>query len=356
VRNIVAPDAAVLAVDLAKDVFELAWADAHGRVLARERLARREFASCLDNRACVEVLMEACGSAHHWARRFARAGHRPLLLPAHDVRPYVRRRKTDRTDAAGLIEARRCGDIQPVPVKSTGQQAVQALHRIREHHKTQRTASINLLRGLLREFGIVIPAGASKVRPAVIAALEDADNDLAADLRQALASVLDRIADDEIAMAGIERQLAEHARTDVRVRRYLDAGGTGIITATALSASCGDLTRFPSGRHFASSLGLAPRVNASGNTTRLGRITKRGDRYLRTLFIHGARAELRAAAVARAKAKPLDRTRAWALALADKAGHNVAAVALANKTARRLRAANKYGQRFNPDHVSPRPE
>jgi transposase len=264
VRKIVAPEATLLAVDLAKDVFELAWADGNGRVLARERLSRREFDSCLDNRACIEVVMEACGSAHHWARRFARSGHRPVLLPAHDVRPYVRRRKTDRTDTAGLIEARRCGDIQPVPVKSTGQQAVQALHRIREHHKTQRTASINLLRGLLREFGIVIPAGASKVRPAVIAALEDAGNDLAADLRQALASVLDRIDDDEAAMESIERQLAEHARTDVRAHRYLDAGGIGVVTATALSASCGDLKRFPSGRHFASSLGLVPRVNASG--------------------------------------------------------------------------------------------
>lgn len=356
VRKIVAPDATVLAVDLAKDVFELAWADGSGRVLARERLARREFASCLDNRASVEVVMEACGSAHHWARRFARVGHRPVLLPAHDVRPYVRRRKTDRTDAAGLVEARRCADIHPVPVKSTGQQAIQALHRIREHHKTQRTASINLLRGLLREFGIVIPAGAAKVRPAALAALEDADNDLASDLRQALAAVLDRIEAHEADMAAIERRLAQHARSDVRAQRYLDAGGVGVITATAISASCGDLKRFPSGRHFASSLGLAPRVNASGHNTRLGRITKRGDRYLRTLLIHGARAELRAAAAARAKAKPLDRTRIWALALADKVGHNVAATALANKTARRLWAAEKHGERFDPNHVTQRPE
>lgn len=275
-RKIVAPDAALLAVDLAKDVFELAWADANGRVLARERLARREFASGLDNRACIEVVMEACGSAHHWARRFARAGHRPVLLPAHDVRPYVRRRKTDRTDAAGLIEARRCADIRPVPVKTTGQQAVQALHRIREHHKTQRTASINLLRGLLREFGIVIPTGAAKVRPAALAALEDADNELTADLRHALADVLDRIEADEATMTCIEQQLAEHARSDLRAQRYLAAGGIGVITATALSASCGDLKRFPSGRHFASSLGLAPRVTASGHCTRMGRITKRG--------------------------------------------------------------------------------
>jgi transposase len=355
-RKIVAPDAAVLAVDLAKDVFERASADGNCRVLARERLGRREFASCLDNRACIEVVMEACGSAHHRARRFARAGHQPVLLPAHDVRPFVRRRKTDRTDAAGLLEARRCADIRPLPVKTTGQQVVQALHRIREHYKTQRTASIKLLRGFLREFGIIIPTGAAKARPAALVALEDADNELAVDLRQALASVLDRIQADEAAMACIEQQLVEHARGDLRAQRHLAAGGIGVITATALSASCGELKRFPSGRHFASSLGLAPRVDASGHTTRLGRIIKRGDRYLRTPLVHGARAELRAAAVARTKAKPLDRTPAWALVLADKAGQNVAAIALANKTGRRLWAAEKYGERFDPNHVSPRPD
>jgi transposase len=267
----------------------------------------------------------------------------------------VRRRKTDRTDAAGLIEARRCADIHPVPVKSAGQQALQGLHRIREHHKSQRTASINLLRGLLREFGITIPVGASKVRPAVLAALEDADNDLAIDLRHALADVLDLVNAAESAIDRIDQQLAKHASADPRAQRYLAAGGIGPITATALAASCGDLGRFPTGRHFASSLGLTPRINASAHTTRLGRITKRGDRYLRTLLIHGARAELRAAVIARAKAKPLNRTRAWALALADKSGHNVAAIALANKSARRLWAAEKHRERFDPDHVSSKP-
>ena len=152
--------------------------------------------------------MEACGSAHAWARRFQRLGHAVELLPAQHVRPYVRRNKTDRADAAGLLEAARCGDIRPVPVKTPEQQGTQGLHRIREHHKAQRTAAINTVRGLLREFGFAFPAGADKVRPATLAALEDGDNDIPMALRHALAGLLDQIAACQEAMAAIEKQLA----------------------------------------------------------------------------------------------------------------------------------------------------
>ena len=234
-----------LAVDLAKDVFELAFADGSGRVVERKRLKRGPFATCLDQRAPLRVVMEACGSAHYWARRFARSGHVVTLLPAQYVRPYVRRNKTDRADAAGLLEADRCGAIRPVPVKTPEQQGAQGLHRIREHHKTQRTAAINLLRGLLREFGLAIPAGADKVRPAVLLALEDADNDLPIDLRQALAGLLDQIAACQEAMATIEKQLTEFAQRDTRSQRLMAASGVGLITATALSASLGDFARLP---------------------------------------------------------------------------------------------------------------
>ena len=160
--------ATTVAIDLAKDVFELAYADADHRIVARKRLSRRAFARVLDNQGPLRVVMEACGSAHYWARRFASQGHTLRLLPARDVRPYVRRNKTDRTDAAGLLEADRCAQIDAVPIKSPEQQGVQALHRIREQWKAQRTATINLMRGVLREFGVVIPLGAAKVRPAVL--------------------------------------------------------------------------------------------------------------------------------------------------------------------------------------------
>ena len=211
-------DATSVAIDLAKDVFELAYADG-ARLVGRQRMSRSAFAQAFDNRAPLRIVMEACGSAHHWARHMQRRGHAVVLLPAHDVRPYVRGNKTDRTDAAGLLEADRCGAIRPVPVKTVSQQGIQGLHRAREFHKAQRTAAINLLRGLLREFGIVIPRGSAKVRPAVLAALEDADNELPMSLRETLATVLDGIADATRAMTDIETRLQAFARNDARSQR-----------------------------------------------------------------------------------------------------------------------------------------
>lgn len=346
---------ATVAVDLAKDVFELAYADGAGHIVQRRRLSRSAFGRAFDNRAALHVLMEACGSAHYWARRFQRGGHAVTLLPAHAVRPYVRGNKTDRTDAVGLLEAARCGSIRPVPVKTPEQQGIQGLHRMREFHKAQRTAALNLVRGLLREFGIVIPPGATKVRPAVLAALEDADNELPMALRDMLAALLETIRQAEQAMAMIEDHLRTFAERDLRSQRLQAAGGIGLITATALSTSVGELARFRSGRHFASYLGLTPREHSSGSKRHLGRVTKRGDVYLRMLLIHGARAVLRSAKVARSRGQPLDRTRAWALALAERVGHNKAAVALANKTARRLWAAEHHRKTFDPNHVSVQP-
>jgi transposase len=345
----------IVAIDLAKDAFQLTFADAAHRVLARKRLSRAAFARELVQRPPLHVAMEACGSAHYWARRFAALGHRVTLLPAHQVKPYVLRRKTDRTDADGLLEALRCAGLRPVPVKTPEQQGIQGLHRIREQHKAQRTATINLIRGLLREFGVVIPAGADKVRPALLAALEDGDNDLPMALRHALAGLLDQLATHEHAMGAIEAALREFSARDGRSQRLQRAGGIGLITATALSAAIGDVDRFASGRQFASYLGLTPREHSSGSTRQLGRITKRGDIYLRMLLIHGARANLRAAALARKRGTDLDRTQAWALDLSQRIGHNKAAVALANKTARRLWAAEHHRSSFDPDHVSARP-
>lgn len=345
-------NATTVAIDLAKDVFELAFADDHAHITERKRLRRDAFAQAFDNRAPLKVVMEACSSAHYWARRFSRTGHTVSLLPARDVRPYVRRNKTDRADAAGLLEAARCGDIHPVPIKTIDQQAVQSLHRVREHFKVQRVASMNLLRGVLREFGITIPLGAAKVRPAVLAALADAENDLAMDLRHTLAAVLAQIEQLEDEITAIEKRLAAFARRDLRSQRLLLVPGIGLITATAISASVGELERFKSGRHFASWLGLTPKEHSSGKHRRLGRVTKRGDIYLRTMMIHGARSMLQAARGAKAKGKALDPLRSWAADLAERVGHNKAAVAVANKLARRLWAAEHHRTAFNPDHES----
>jgi transposase len=300
--------------------------------------------------------MEACGSAHHWARVLQAQGHQVRLLPARDVRPYVRGNKTDRADAAGLLEADRCGQIATVAIKTSEQQGVQAQHRVRERLKTQRTALLNLLRGVLREFGIAIPIGAMKVRPAVRDALEDGDNALPMALRETLAGLLDGIDALEAMMARIERRLTAFARHDVDSHRHQQAPGVGVLTATAISASAGDLHRFATGRHFAAWLGLTPREHSSGRSRKIGSITKRGDPYLRTLLIHGARSVLCAALSRRKRRQPLDRFQSWALAVAERRGHNKAAVALANKLARRLWAMTRDGKPYDGDHISVAPE
>lgn len=347
--------ATTVAIDLAKEVFELAFADPAGHILERKRLTRRAFSRAMENRAPLTVVMEACGSAHYWGRRFQAQGHAVRLLPPRDVRPYVRRNKTDRADAAGMIEAARCAQIAEVPVKSPRQQGLQALHRVREQLKAQRTAAINLVRGLLREYGVTIPNGAAKVRAAVLAALEDGDNEVPMSLRATLAGQLERIAAFQGDMAAIEKRLAEEAGRDVAVQRYLTVPGVGLLTATALRAGAGELSRFKSGRHLAAWIGLVPREHSSGHHRRLGRITKRGDAYLRTLLIHGGRAVLRSALMRRRAGRPLDPLQTWALDLAQRQGHNRAAVALANKLARRLWALDHYATAFNPNHRSHKP-
>lgn len=347
--------ASTVAVDLAKDVFELAFADARGRVIGRKRLGRRAFARVLEQQPPLRVLLEACGSAHYWGRHFQRQGHTVRLIPARDVRPYVRGNKTDRHDVAGMLEADRCAEIHEVPVKTPEQQGIQALHRLREHLKRERTATLNVLRGVLREFGVIAPVGASRLPAAVRDALEDGDNALPMALRHSLAEQLQRLAQLSADMAAIEQRLEAFASRDVAVQRYRDVPGIGLLTATALRASAGDLSRFRNGRQFSAWLGLTPREHSSGRQRRLGGLTKRGDAYLRTLLIHGARAVLQAARLKQRRGQRLDPLQSWALSVQARQGHNKAACALANKLARRLWAMAHHGQPFDPHHLSRRP-
>jgi transposase len=274
--------------------------------------------------------MEACGTAHFWGRQAQAHGHRVVLLPPQAVRPYVPRNKTDRADAKGLLEAVRNEGIHPVPVKSEAQQALTALHRLRSTWLAARTARLNTVRGLLREFGVVIPVGARRVRPTVAALLADPDTALPAALRPALQSASEEIGDLERRLREVERQIAALATMTPAVATLRTIPGVGLLTATALVAFVGDAKRFPTARHFASSLGLTPRERSSGLRRRLGAISKRGDPYLRMLLIHGARSVLCHAK----RAAPPRRRQQWALALECRRGHNPAAVALANKLAR----------------------
>lgn len=319
-----------IAVDLAKSVFEVAVSCQPGRVSERHRLSRAAFLDFFAQRQPATVLLEACGSAHYWARRIRELGHEVRLLPPHRTRPYVTGNKTDQSDAKGLLEAQRNEQIQPVPVKSVDQQAVSALHRLRSAWLAARTARINTVRGLLREFGIVIPLGSKRVVPRVQELLEDAESGLPDSIRPALNEARSEILELERRMRSVEQELRTLSRQLPVVGKLCSIPGIGLITSTALFAFVGDVNRFSSARHFASYLGLTPREHSSGLRRRLGSISKRGDGYLRMLLTHGARAVLWKA---RLREEP-DRLRAWVLRVEQRRGHNKATIGLANKLAR----------------------
>ena len=319
-----------VAVDVAKSVFQLAVSEHPGHVGEHRRLTRAQLTRFFSNRAACTVLMEACGSSHHWGRQLEQLGHSVRLLPAHAVRPYVCRNKTDRADAMALLEAARKQDLRDVPLKSVAQQTLTALHRLRSGWSATRTARLNTVRGLLREFGFVIPLGPRQVVPHVRRLVEDADSGLPDVLRPAMDAACREILHLEQLIADVEAQLKRLAPQIPGVSRLLTIPGIGLLTATALAAFVGDLRRFPTGRHFASYLGLTPREHSSGLTRRLGSISKRGDVYLRMLLIHGARSVL----VAASRMDAPDRLRTWALKLQASRGHNKATVALANRLAR----------------------
>ena len=320
----------VFALDLAKSVFEVAVSHHPGQVSQQRRLTRCQVLRFMGKQSPSTVLMEACGSAHHWAREFRRLGHEVRLLPAHDVARYRQRNKTDAADTKALLEAGRNERIHAVPVKSIDQQAMTGLHRVRSRWLATRTARINLVRGILREFGLNLPRGATKVVPQVRSWIDNPEAAVPFPLRSVLREVCEEIGELERRMRGVEIQLGTLGGQIDSVTVLRTIPGVGPLTSTALVAFVGDVTRFPCGREFASYLGLTPRETSSGAIRRLGRISKRGDVYLRMLLIHGARSVL---CNAKRRENP-DSLRRWALGLERKKGHNIATVALANRLAR----------------------
>jgi len=327
-------NATTVAVDLAKNVFEVAVANSHWKIIERARLTRTQFERWFDNRECGAVVMEACGSAHHWGRVFRSHGIEVRLLPAQYVRAYVKRNKTDAADAAALLEAARADGIKPVAVKSIEQQALQGLHRTREAWKSTRTRRINTLRGFCREFGLVVPEGAATGIAQMARYLADEQSGLPLILRPSMRLMLEEIRLMEARMAQLETQLADIAKASPACQVLLTVPGIGLITSTAMVAAVGNPASFDSGRRYASFLGLTPREYSSGNSRYLGRISKKGDRYIRTLLTHGARSVLRAATVAKRAGRDIDRLKSWALEVQARTNHNKAACALANKLAR----------------------
>lgn len=324
-------DATTIAVDLSKHAFEVVVANGDWQIIKRHRFSRARFLTFLRTTPPARVVMEACATAHYWGRVAQAEAHQVVLLPAAYVRPYVRRNKTDRTDAEALLEAVRSGQIPAVPVKRVEQQAVVALHRIREQWKVTRIARINALRALLAEHGVLLPSKTTAAVTAAPALLIDAA--VPGHLRQILDVLHEEIRALEGYIKGVEIQLQALAADDPVIQRLRTVPGVGLLTATALVGSVGHIHAFRRGRQFASWLGLTPSEYSSGSRRQLGGITKRGDRYLRCLLTHGARAVLANARRYHA-VHPRTRLEQWALAVHQRRGANKATIAVANKLGR----------------------
>ena len=317
-------------VDIAKSVFHIHAVDGHDQPVWQAKLKRDNWLEVVCERLApgAEIGLEACASAHHWARKLAQKGFRVKLIGAQFVKPYVKSNKNDRADAEAICEAMARPGMRFVAVKSVAQQDAQAAHRIREELVNQRTAKANQIRGLVGEYGIIAPAGIQQLRRALPDWLEDAENELTEDFRVLLADLAKdlRYLDDRI--AHLDERIERSVHNDPIARRLLELRGVGPLTASALAGALGDGRGFTKGRDFAASLGLTPRQHSTGGKDRLLGISKRGDAYLRKLLIHGARAVLR-----HAKDRD-DGLSRWLQTLIERKHPNVVSVALANKTAR----------------------
>jgi transposase len=319
-----------IGLDLAKSVFQVHGIDASGRAVLRRRLSRGELSAFFAKQPPCLVGMEACSSAHHWARELVRLGHTVRLIPPQYVKPYVKRNKTDAADAEAICEAVGRPNMRFVPIKTREQQGILALHRVRALLVRQRTAAVNAARGLLGEFGVVIGKGIQKVDE-LRSRMRRLDPEVFPDeARQAIGSLFEHIDALQERVAIVEACILAWHKMSEASQRLASAPGVGPMTATALVAAVGDGRQFQSARHFAAWLGLTPRIQASGGKEHIGRISKGGDRYLRTLLIHGARAVV--GTTFRKDVAP----RPWLTALIGRRPVNVAATALAHKTARAL--------------------
>lgn len=334
-----------IGLDLAKNVFEVYGVDEQEQPALRKTLKRSQVMKFFAQLNPCIVGIESCGSAHHWARKLRSFGHEVRMMAPQFVAPYRKSDKNDHNDAEAICEAAGRPNMRFVPVKTEEQQAVLMVHRVRSLMVGERTSLVNQIRGLLSEFGIVLPQGRCHVRSQLPSILEDAENDLPEVAREVFANQYERLCELDSKIDEYDRKIEALAKADEDAKRLMALEGIGPITATAIIASVGDITTFKNGRQFAAWLGLVPRQWSTGGRTRHGRITKRGDVYLRTLLIHGARA------VMRYLMNKDDRKSEWVKAVRERRGFNKAAVALAAKHARILWAMLAKGSEYLPARV-----
>jgi transposase len=335
-------NATTIGIDIAKSVFQVHGVDAAGQVTVTKKLRRAEVMRFFEVIPPCLVGMEACATAHFWAREISALGHQVRLMPPNYVKAYLRRQKNDAADAEAICEAVTRPTMRFVPIKSAERQGVLVLHRTRELLVRQRTMLINAIRGHCAEFGIIAPQGARRASELV----EQIRQAQAAELPELARSALLRLADQLDALAaeihGLERRLLAWHRQDQASQRLATIPGIGIITATALAAAVTDAGLFRSGREFAAFLGLVPRQNSSGGKDRLGRISKMGDGYLRKLLVVGATSVIRRARTSTSASA------SWINSLLERRPARVVTVAMANKNARIAWAVLKRGEVYRP--------
>lgn len=330
-------NATTYGLDIAKSVFQLYWVEPGSGQICKRRLVRDKVLAFFARQLPGVVAIEACGGAQHWARQLQALGHQTQLLPAHQVRAFVTGNKDDASDARGIWLAAQHADVRRVPLKSLQQQAVLSIHRLRSQWVKARTAGVNALRGLLYEFGIVLPRG----RKSGLRRLAERR----AEVDAALPAVMVRLLDHQLLalheldshVQALEDELSAMQRSDEAARRLRATPGIGLLGATALAATLGDGRAWRNGREFACCLGLVPGHTGTGGKVRMGAISRRGDSYLRTLLIHGARTLLTSKSPA-----------PWLQQLLDRRPRNVVAVALANKLARQAWALVTHGREYDP--------
>ena len=332
-------------IDLAKSVMQVHGVDERGKTVLKKQLKRDQVTAFFANLPPCLIGMEACGSAHHWARKLGLFGHTVKLMAPQFVKPYVKTNKNDVADAEAICEAVARPTMRFVPIKNGEQQAVLALHRARQGFVKARTAQANQIRGLLAEYGIVIPQGIGHIAKRLPDILEDGENELPGVFRMLLQRLGEHLKELDRQVGELEVQIQTWHRENEASRKLARIPGIGPITASALVASIGEAKSFENSRQMAAWLGLVPRQHSTGGKQMLLGISKRGDTYLRTLLIHGARAVVRVC-----ERKP--ETDTWLRRLMGRRNKNVAAVALANKNARIAWALLRHDREYASDYLS----
>jgi len=333
-------------IDLAKLVFQVHGVGGHGKAVIRKQLKRTEVAKFFANLPACLIGMEACSSAHYWARKLIEQGHTVKLMAPQFVKPYVKTNKNDARDAEAICEAVTRPNMRFVPIKDVEQQVLLGIHRARQGFVKARTAQANQIRGLLAEFGIVMPKGVRFISQRMPSILEDAENGLPHRSRELFAQLLAHFRDLDRQMNELGLQIKAWHRQSVQSQRLEKIPGLGPLSASALVASVGDARTFRNSRQFAAWLGLVPRQKSSGGKEQLLGISKRGDTYLRTLLIHGARSVLFSL---KRRGEP---AAGWLMGVAERRNPNIAAVALANKNARIIWALLAHGREYQAGYVS----